>query len=152
MNFWHRHQLRSQARDFLKAFRKQRVYNADLLPAAKREKAEAYEAGLAAALKAGEPLQPVLERGNVLAAELFPLRPGDVLRENVEVIFVAIVAALALRAFFLQPFKIPTDSMSRPFTGSTPTPSPSRFPRSRSGSSTASSSARPSARSSSTTR
>ncbi|NJK90921.1 MAG: signal peptidase I [Blastochloris sp.] len=31
--------------------------------------------------------------------------------ENVEVIFVAIVLALAIRTYFFQPFKIPTDSM-----------------------------------------
>jgi signal peptidase I len=43
---------------------------------------------------------------------LFPPRPGwDGWAENVEVIFVAIVLALALRTYFLQPFKIPTDSM-----------------------------------------
>ncbi len=113
MNFWQRHQLRSQVREFLKAFRKQRVYNFDLLTATQRKIAVDYEEELAGEIKSKseESLRLVLQEGDSIAAELFPLRKGDALRENVEVIFVAIVAALALRAFFLQPFKIPTDSM-----------------------------------------
>src|ERR1700761_368484 len=102
MNPWQRHQLRSRLREFLKAFRKQRVYNADLLSAAQREKAEACEAGLAAAIRSGDAgrYEAALAEGDAAAAELFPARKGDALRENVEVIFVAIAAALALRAFF----------------------------------------------------
>lgn len=113
MNFWKRRQLRSQAQEFLKAFRKQRVYNSDLLAAPQRERAEAYEAELSAAVRAGDAgaYDKLIGKGDVLAAELFPVRAGDALRENVEVMFVAIAAALALRAYFLQPFKIPTDSM-----------------------------------------
>jgi signal peptidase I len=43
---------------------------------------------------------------------LFPPRPGyDGWAENVEVVFVAVVLALALRTYVAQPFKIPTDSM-----------------------------------------
>ncbi|MEM9446389.1 MAG: signal peptidase I [Verrucomicrobiota bacterium] len=46
------------------------------------------------------------------ALKLFPINTKNVgIIENVEVFFVAIVLALALRSYVLQPFKIPTHSM-----------------------------------------
>src|SRR5581483_10331764 len=42
-------------------------------------------------------------------------------RENVEVFLVAIVVAMAIRTFFLQPFKIPTGSMQPTLYGVTTT-------------------------------
>ena len=56
-------------------------------------------------------------------------------RENVEVFLVAIVIAAGVRAYFLQPFKIPTGSMQPTLFGivgtptptSPPIPSPERF-------------------------
>jgi signal peptidase I len=40
-----------------------------------------------------------------------PRRPHPGLRENLEVLFVAIAVAMGFRSYFLQPFKIPTGSM-----------------------------------------
>ena len=37
--------------------------------------------------------------------------PHPSLRENIEVVLVALAVAMAIRTFFLQPFKIPTGSM-----------------------------------------
>lgn len=51
-----------------------------------------------------------------------PVRPNHKMRENVEVIFVAIAAAMAIRAYFLQPFKIPTGSMQPTLYGITVRP------------------------------
>lgn len=48
-----------------------------------------------------------------------PPRPHAKLRENVEVLFVAIAAAMAIRAYFFQPFKIPTGSMQPTLYGIT---------------------------------
>ena len=54
-------------------------------------------------------------------------------RENVEVFLVAIVIAAGVRAYFLQPFKIPTGSMQPTLFGivGTPTASPPPNPLSR---------------------
>jgi len=49
-------------------------------------------------------------------------RPLGWLEENVEVMFVAIVIALGLRAYYLQPFRIPTGSMQPTLNGIIGTP------------------------------
>ncbi len=48
--------------------------------------------------------------------------PHAGLRENVEVLLVAIAVAMAIRTFFVQPFKIPTGSMQPTLFGITPNP------------------------------
>jgi signal peptidase I len=49
-------------------------------------------------------------------------QPTGWFEENVEVMFVAIVIALGLRAYYLQPFRIPTGSMMPTLNGITATP------------------------------
>jgi signal peptidase I len=48
--------------------------------------------------------------------------PHAAIRENVEVLLVALAVALGIRTFFLQPFKIPTGSMQPTLFGVTPSP------------------------------
>src|SRR5262245_37352076 len=50
----------------------------------------------------------VLEK---VAAKWLKPHPHAAIRENTEVVLVAVSVALAIRTFFLQPFKIPTGSM-----------------------------------------
>src|SRR4051794_6431924 len=45
--------------------------------------------------------------------------PNPGLRENIEVLLVAIAVAMAIRTFFIQPFKIPTGSMQPTLFGIT---------------------------------
>ncbi len=49
-------------------------------------------------------------------------KPQNWFEENVEVMFVAIVIALGLRAYYLQPFRIPTGSMQPTLNGIVATP------------------------------
>ena len=49
--------------------------------------------------------------------------PNATWRENVEVLLVALAVAMAIRTFFLQPFKIPTGSMEPTLYGIEPKPS-----------------------------
>jgi signal peptidase I len=53
--------------------------------------------------------------------------PHALWRENVEVLLVAIAVAMAIRTFFLQPFKIPTGSMQPTLYGVTSVPDFSRI-------------------------
>jgi signal peptidase I len=74
---------------------------------------------LHAALKQRDRKQ-IEERAEALDAKLHELQPvtwESHWRENVEVILVAIVVAIGIRCYFLQPFKIPTGSMQPTLNG-----------------------------------
>jgi len=51
-----------------------------------------------------------------------PAQKHPAIRENVEVLLVAIIVAMAVRTFFIQPFKIPTGSMQPTLYGIYPPP------------------------------
>src|SRR5260221_13875679 len=58
-----------------------------------------------------------------------PAQNSPTIRENIEVLLVAVIVAMAVRTFFIQPFKIPTGSMQPTLYGVYPPPNeaPSRF-------------------------
>ena len=60
--------------------------------------------------EAEKPLVEVLTR-------IDPPRPNSWIRDNVELIIVVVAIALGLRAYYLQPFKIPTGSMQPTLNG-----------------------------------
>lgn len=104
---------RKHARELLKGARKLQHANADILSERESElilkAADNLEAALrarndAGADKAASQLEKHLEKS-------FPRKRDHWLRENVEVLLVAVVVAMAIRTYFLQPFKIPTGSM-----------------------------------------
>ncbi len=64
------------------------------------------------------------EQLDVVFAKSHPVLPDAGWRENCEVLLVAFVLAIAIRAYFLQPFKIPTGSMEPTLNGITAHPVP----------------------------
>jgi signal peptidase I len=104
---------RKRVRELLKGARKLQHANSDVLSLKDNESLGKAIEALDAALRAGndsqtekaaEQLEKQLER-------IFPRRKDHWLRENIEVLLVAVVVAMAVRTYFLQPFKIPTGSM-----------------------------------------
>ena len=66
------------------------------------------------------------EQLDVVFAKSHPVRPDAGWRENCEVLLVAFVLAIAIRAYFLQPFKIPTGSMEPTLNGIIAHPVPAK--------------------------
>lgn len=69
-----------------------------------------------------EPLEKQMEKLEEVANKWLKPYPNAAWRENVEVLLVALTVAMAIRTFFLQPFKIPTGSMQPTLFGVTSVP------------------------------
>lgn len=115
--------------------RKMLAYKRDLLAPADLEAAQTLIGSLDKALRARDPKAAAAasEEVNAFFAGRFPLPSHPEIRENCEVFLVAIVIALGIRTFFLQPFTIPTGSMQPTLNGilvhATQTPPPNPLQR-----------------------
>ncbi|MES2982937.1 MAG: signal peptidase I [Verrucomicrobiota bacterium] len=100
-------------------------YKRDLLTADRVAEIESRRKDLIQAIK-GKDKEKVEEASKQLRAtcenSLPREKPQGWFEENVEVMFVAIVIALGLRAYYLQPFRIPTGSMQPTLNGIVGTP------------------------------
>jgi signal peptidase I len=94
----------------------------DILASPAIENVDRALAGLTSALDSGakgESLKKEMGKVEEAANKWLKPYPHAAWRENVEVLLVALAVAMAIRTFFLQPFKIPTGSMQPTLFGVT---------------------------------
>jgi signal peptidase I len=97
-------------------------YKRDLLPPDRVSNIESRRADLLKAMKDGDREAAATAEKQLTAAcekALPTYRRPNWMEENLEVFFVAIVVALGIRAYYLQPFRIPTGSMQPTLNGIT---------------------------------
>ncbi len=112
--YWQQRKRRRQVQELLRHARHVRHMRDDVMSAAMRGELRAAESALRTAAEEGHTQQARDEAYQALEALLvrvMPARPFPGLRENLEVLIVALGVAMACRTYFLQPFKIPTGSM-----------------------------------------
>lgn len=107
------------ARQYVKDARKLVAYKRDLAPEQTIADVEREIVHLEALIKQRneKAIAEQMQRLDNICGQLSPPTTDAVWRENVEVFLVAIVIALAVRTYFLQPFTIPTGSMQPTLNG-----------------------------------
>lgn len=111
--FFERRRLRKSAESLLHHARHVRRMREDVADAALVRQCVDEESHLREALRRRDwaAVSSSLERVSEVVGRLTPRRSVPWLRENLEVLLVAIAIAMGFRTYFLQPFKIPTGSM-----------------------------------------
>lgn len=128
MNFFQRRRLRKDVKHMLHEAAHARHMRGDIAdPEDLRRLLEGEEA-LRATLKdcREEDVEKAATGLRAAIDKVYPPRPDSKWRENVEVFAVALAVAMAFRTYFLQPFKIPTNSMWPTLYGITVDPSAKR--------------------------
>lgn len=119
-----------EAKHFLHGARKFLAYKKDILADSHRTELESLILDLQSAIRTRN--RPGIERTiqsiNTLVDHAVPPLKHSWIAENVEVILVAIVIAAGVKAYFLQPFRIPTGSMQPTLYGIVGVPSDTQPP------------------------
>jgi signal peptidase I len=113
INWWKNSRQLKSAREALRGSRKWLRMNRDLLSSTQIQAITTQTQALEEAIEAGaveKAMSHTHELEHTIGGAL-PVKGPHVLVENVEVFLVAVIVAMAVRTFFIQPFKIPTGSM-----------------------------------------
>lgn len=113
MRWWKHYRLRKHARELVSGARKHLRMHWDILDPRQIKRLGGICTDLDVALHENRP-HLIVELVGSMEKELarsFPQTADSAWRENVEVFLVAAIVAMAVRSFFIQPFKIPTGSM-----------------------------------------
>jgi signal peptidase I len=116
---------KTEAKHLVKGARKFVQYKRDLLDENRIAEIDSRCSDLLDAVKSGDRIQTgeaSKQLHSICENSLSHDKPINWFEENVEVMFVAIVIALGLRAYYLQPFRIPTGSMQPTLNGIVGTP------------------------------
>ncbi len=113
MGFWRKDNVHEHAREILRHVRHYRRMREDLMAATDLAALRMREAALAHALGEGpgDAITEAAEEVQTWLGRNAPRRRFPGLRENLEILAVAVGVAMACRTYFIQPFKIPTGSM-----------------------------------------
>lgn len=114
MNFFERRRMKKVLLHLIKEARHVRNLREDVAAADALARLDAGVQRVRDVLKAGNwpQVEAVAKALGERIEALTPERPWAWLRENLEIIVVALAVAMAFRTYFVQPFKIPTSSMS----------------------------------------
>lgn len=121
MKFFKINKARKELKDILHYAKHIRHMHEDIADPKAFEQLRAVEKAARAVRKsgAGELIETAGAAVIKACEKVAPPRRHPKVRENVEVLFVAVAAAMAIRAYFFQPFKIPTGSMQPTLYGIT---------------------------------
>ncbi len=112
---------RKEGAALIKGVRKFLRYNDDLISEEKKdeisEKNRAFFEGLKDRTTPRKELEVLAEELTTTCKKSVKEYKPSALKENIEVIFVAVVIAMGIRAYFIQQFKIPTGSMQPTLNG-----------------------------------
>src|SRR5262245_19979798 len=122
ISWWKNYSSLKHARQMIKGTRKVLRMQRDILDTERVRDVTTATDELATAVKGKEDgrLTGLIEKLDRQLDRTFPRQPFAELRENVEVFLVAAIVAMAVRTFFVQPFKIPTGSMQPTLYGIVP--------------------------------
>ncbi len=114
MSFFESRRIKKQGRDCLAQARHALKLRGDIASIQDLQAMTEAETALSAALSNGDSKHICAATETLATAirRVVPAQPHAIWRENLEILVIAIAVAMAFRTYFLQPFKIPTGSMT----------------------------------------